>query len=253
MLRRVLGVAAKGANVLFRRAGAEIVRYGPRPLEEFSDYLDLASTLAAAQTAGLSVGDYIDARHNVPGATQQTIDRLQDLGALRPGMNCICEIGPGSGRYLAKTIAVCKPTRYEIYETAMDWRTYLASTYHVIAHEADGRTLDHTPSASVDLVMAHKVFPGTPFLTTISYLDEMARIAAPGGKLVFDIVTEPCMETLQLDRWLASGSGYQSYPDLLPRQFVVDYLARRNCTLDGSFTVPMKPGVTECMAFTRNA
>jgi hypothetical protein len=249
----VLGVAVKGTNVLLRRAGAEIVRYGPRPLEEFSDYIDLASTLAAARAAGQSVGDYIDAKHNIPGATQETIDRLRELGALRPGMKCVCEIGPGSGRYLERAIAVCQPARYEIYETAREWKAYLASTYRVVAHDADGRTLGHTPPASVDLVMAHKVFPGTPFLITIGYLAEMARVVAPGGKLVFDIVTEQCMESLHLERWLASGSGYQSYPDLMPRQFVVNYLARRNCTLDGSFTVPMKPGLTECLAFTRSA
>jgi methyltransferase family protein len=253
IVRRLLGAAAKGTNVVLRRAGAEIVRYGPRPMEEFSDYIAFAPTIAGAKAAGMSVGDYIDSKHNRPGITQETIDQLRELGALRPGVNSVCEIGPGSGRYLEKTIAICKPARYEIYETAKEWKAYLAETYKVVAHDADGKTLQQTPSGSVELVMAHKVFPGTPFLTTIRYLGEMARVVAPGGRVVFDVITEACMDAPILERWLASGAGYQSYPNPHSRQYIVEFFARHHCTLDGSFTVSMEPGLTECMVFTRSA
>jgi hypothetical protein len=239
-------------NTVLRLAGAELVRQ-PRPFADFRDYIPLEPTLAAARASGMSVGDYIDWKHNRPGTTQETIDRLHDLGALRPGMRRLCEIGPGSGRYLERTIALCKPERVEIYETATPWRQYLLERYGVIAHEADGESLSQTSSASVDAVMAHKVFSGTPLLVLCRYLAEMARVVVPGGKVIFDVVTEMCMTPSVLTRWLSAGADYQFYPSLTPKPFVVDLLARRGLDLDGGFIAPMEPGLTECMVFTRRA
>jgi hypothetical protein len=238
-------------NTVLRLAGAELVRPGPRPFEEFRDYIPFEPTMAAANDAGMSVGDYIDWEHNRPGATQETIDRLHDLGALRPGMRRLCEIGPGSGRYLEKTIALCNPELVEIYETAAPWRQYLLERYGVVAHDADGHSLSHTSSASVDAVMAHKVFSGTPFLVVCGYLAEMARVVTPGGKVIFDVVTEMCMTPSVLTRWIGTGAHYQFYPSLTPKQFVLDFLARRGLGFDGGFILPMEPGLTECLVFTR--
>ena len=63
-----------------------------------------------------------------------------------------------SGRYLAKTMRRCSPCSYEIYETAPDWRAWLTRTYGVVAHVPDLRTMSDTPSLSVDLAQARKVF-----------------------------------------------------------------------------------------------
>jgi hypothetical protein len=247
MARRALGAL----NGVLGLAGIKIVRRGPRPLEEFRDYIAFKPTITAARDHGLSVGDYIDLRHNRPGATQETIDRLKEMGALHGGIRRICEIGPGSGRYLERTIAVCRPEHYEVYETAEEWRQYLLDRYPVIAQPTDGRSLAATPSESIDLVHAHKVFSGTPFLVTVRYFSEMARVVVPGGKVVFDLVTEPCMDAEILANWLSTGAGYQLYPSLLPRQYVIGFFERRGLSCDGTFMVPMKPGIAECFVFTR--
>jgi hypothetical protein len=249
MFKELARRAAKPVNWALGTAGLKIVRSGPKPFVEFQDYIPFRATMAAAKEEGLSVGDYIDVRHNLPGITQETIDRLVNMGVLHPGVRRICEIGPGSGRYLRRAMAICKPERYEIYETASEWREYLVQTYPVVAHAANGKSLSATPNQSVDLVHAHKVFPGTPFLTTRRYLAEMARVVAPGGKAVFDFLTEACMNDEIVKRWFEFGGGYQAYPSIIPAQYVIDLFERSGFVLEGRFFAVMKPGKTECFVF----
>ncbi len=51
----------------------------------------------------------------------------------------------------------------------------------------------------MDLVQAHKVFVCTTFLTSYRYFIEMARVARVGARVVFDAVTESCMDKQTLD------------------------------------------------------
>jgi hypothetical protein len=253
MVKGLARQAVKQLNRALSVAKVQLVRSGPRPYEEFQDYIPFAPTLAEANRAGLSLGDYIDSKHNLPGTTLETIGRLREMGALHEGVRRICEIGPGSGRYLTRTLDVCKPERYEIYETAQEWSNYLAKRYPVVAQPADGKSLGATADRSVDLVQAHKVFPGTPFLVFRRYMGEMARVVAPNGCAVFDVVTEGCMDDETVKQWLDSGAGYQAYPSLTPKQYIVDFFARNGFAFEGSFLVVMKPGKTECLVFRRKA
>jgi hypothetical protein len=253
MLRALAKNTLKPLNAALRLVGVQIVRHDDKPFEDYRDYIPFAPTMAAAGEKGMSVGDYIDAQHNQAGSTQATIDQLNAMGVLHAGIRRVCEIGPGSGRYLHRVVALCQPERYEIYETATDWRNHLVVNYQVVAQPTDGRSLAHTPSASVDLVHAHKVFPGLPFLVSCRYFAEMARVAAPGGKVVFDLVTEACMDDETVQRWLAADAGYDHYPNLMPKQYVVSFFERHGFSADGGFLVPMKPGKTECLVFTRRA
>jgi hypothetical protein len=163
----------------------------------------------------------------------------------------VLEIGPGSGRYLEKTLLECAPERYEIYETAGPWATHLEQTYPVVRRPTDGVTLAATSDDSVDLVQAHKVLSGTDLLATLRYWSEMARVAAPGGYVVFDVVTERCLSPETVDRWVASGLQTGSYPAAVPRQSACDFFSSRGFRLAGSFTVPMGPGTTEVLAFQK--
>jgi hypothetical protein len=215
------------------------------------DYIPFQETFNAAAAAGLSMGDYIDLKYNKPGDTQKTIDLMSKLGVFDSKIDRVCEIGPGSGRYLAKILQVCNPSYVEIYETANDWEKYLVATYKIIAQPTDEKTLQHTPSNSIDLVQAHKVMPSLPSLVMCSYFLEMMRIVKKGGKIIFDVVTEACMDDSTLNEWLETGSGYQHYPCIMPKQYVVDLFTASSFSFDGSFIVPMNPGKTECMVFTK--
>ena len=218
---------------------------------DYRDYIPFQETIEESTAAGMTVGDYIDMRHNVPGSTQDTIDRMAALGVFDGDVQRVCEIGPGSGRYLLKTLDHCQPASYEIYETSDDWANWLSAEYEVTVQPCDGTSLAATESASVDLVHAHKVMPGQPTLVICRYYHEMARVVRPGGHIVFDIVTEDCLTDAQIDIWLESGIGYQHYPSLVPKQFTIGFFQRRGISFVGSFRVPMLPGETECMVFKK--
>lgn len=123
--------ARESINSILGLVGAEVV--ARHSWSEPRTFIPFRQTLAGAQKASLSVSDYIDLKHNVPGATQETIDRIADLGVFDGQIERVCEIGPGSGRYLEKTLRACNPSYYEIYETATEWANgscrHIMSTY----------------------------------------------------------------------------------------------------------------------------
>jgi SAM-dependent methyltransferase len=249
MFKKLRSFVRRSINSLISIAGLELVRRGSN--REIKEFLPFQETLAEARKTGLEVGDYVDMKYNKPGATQKAIDQMAALGVFRGKIERICEIGPGSGRYLEKTLKACSPTHYEIYETASDWAKYLVQEYKVIFLPTDGMSLSHTPSRSIDLIQAHKVFVATPFLTTCRYFAEIVRVVRDGGKVIFDIVTEDCMDDDTLKKWIVSGIQTVSYPCLMPKQYAVDFFCKRGFSLDGSFFIPMKPGKTECFVFTK--
>jgi hypothetical protein len=238
LLRRV--------NTHLKRRGFEIVR--PWHNENIKSYLPFQETLAAAGKVGLSIGDYIDAAHQRPGATQETIDKLVGLGILKKGVRRICEIGSGSGRYLQKTLEICQPEYCEVYETDQDWVEWLARTYKVTAQPADGISLGPTPSGTVDLILAHKLFVYVPFVTTCMYFAEMARVVGPRGAVAFDIVSEECMDEKTVKLWAALK---YAYPCMMPRQYAIDFMHRLGLTFEASFFSFLKPGRSEYMVFTK--
>ncbi|CAM4338391.1 methyltransferase domain-containing protein [Nocardia ninae] len=233
------------ANVLLTPSGFQLVRR----TDEFEDYIPFEQTQAAATAAGLSVGDYIDREYNVPGCTQDTIDQMAELGAFDRPICRVCEIGPGSGRYLEKVIARCAPQSYEIYETAGPWRDWLTTTYNVTARPTDGVKLSATPDGTVDLVHSHKVLNGLKILDICSYFYEIARIAGPESVVVFDILTEDCLDEDTLRRWLDSGAGYVT--SMTTKQFAVDFFGRRGFECVGSFFATSMPGKTHYLVFKR--
>ena len=236
--------ARKMLNAILGLSGFQLVRPGEK--SHIKSFQPFKRTLKEARKAGLSVGEYIDLKFQVPGATQSTIDRLATLGIFDRKVQCVCEVGPGSGRYLEKAQRLCAPCSYEIYETDQEWSDWLARSYHVKAHDADGTTLRDTATGSVDLVHAHKVFVYLPFVVTCRYFDEMIRVARPGGSIVFDIVSESCMDDDMLAKWIASELYF---PCMIPREFVIAFFAKRQCSLKGSFFAPMMPGQSEYLLF----
>ena len=157
---------------------------------------------------------------------------------------------PGPDAILKKCSGCALPSSYQIYETDTEWCEWLARTYQVTPHNADGTSLHDTASESVDLVHAHKVFVYLPFIVTCGYLNEMIRVARSGGRMVFDIVSENCMEDSVLQKWIASGVYY---PCIMPREFVLDFFAKRQCSLQSSFFAPMMPGKSEYLVFVKEA
>ena len=233
-------------NSILSIAHIELIRQG----KSFKDFISLRKTLSGAEKAGLSVGDYIDNSFNLPGATQLTIDKMAELGVFNQKIERVCEIGPGSGRYIEKTKILCHPEYYEIYETAIDWRNWLVNRYHVTAYEADGTSLAQTPTSSIDLVHSHKVFTGLGFLTILKYFDEMARVTRERGKVVFDIVTEECFDQNVIRDWLSAEVDWANC--MIPKQLAINFFNDRGFSLVNNFLIPMKPGITQYFVFNKD-
>lgn len=237
----------KSLNAAIGPFGLELIPIGkPAYLRSF---LPLKRTLRNAKEAGLSLCDYIDAKHQVPGATEATINQLKGLDVLSSRTRNVCEIGPGSGRYLEKVLASCAPAKYDIYETAREWSDWLARTYSVRACEADGQSLRQTEDASMDLVHAHKVFVYIPSVVTFRYLNEMIRVSQTGGYIVFDIVSQSCMDDLTITKW---NAGQSNYITMMPKEVVIGFFAKRHCSLLSCFHAPLVPGSSEYLVFCKN-
>jgi SAM-dependent methyltransferase len=247
------GVARSTINKVLAKGGFQLVRSSE--LHDWGDtrtFIPLEATIDAAKRAGLSVGDYIDTvMNNIPGATQRTIDEMVRLGVFATPPQTIVEIGPGSGRYLEKTIAVCRPKRYEVYETAGPWAKYVAETYDVVLQPTDGRSLKPTPDASADLVHAHKVFSSIPSLPTCVYFAEMTRITRPGGHVVFDLITESGLDIATFEKWIGLEIETGAYPAMFPRAVAINYFASRGFDLVGTAPVTIGPGTAELFVFRR--
>ncbi len=221
---------------------------------DYSGYLDFHDTMNLALKSGLSVGDFIENRSKVPFSTEQTLQKMAEAGVFDGRIERVSEIGPGSGRYLERTLQRCNPAYYEIYETASDWAKWLAGKYHVTSQACGGTSLDSTPSSSIDLVQAHKVFPGLPFFSVVRYFAEMARVARNGGKVVFDICSEDCMDDETLAKWLAPEVAIDSWDltvTVFPRRYAIDYFLRKGFLLRGSFFIDLWPGKTEYLVFSK--
>jgi len=238
--------ARKTLNSILGRAGFQLIRPGEQV--HIRPFISFTRTLSEATKAGLSVGDYIDQTFHEPGATQSTIDQLAAFGVLNKDVQAVCEVGPGSGRYLEKVQRLCAPRSHEIYETDQEWSDWLVRSYHVTARQADGTSLRETVAGSVDLVHAHKVFVYLPFVVTCQYFGEMIRVSRNGGRIVFDIVSEDCMPDATVVKWIASRTYYRC---MIPRSFVIDFFARRQCSLQQSFFAPMLPGQSEYLVFVK--
>lgn len=240
-------------NAALAPVGLKVVRDG-HDWNDQRQYLPVQETLAQAQKAGLSVGDYIDVTYNVAGATEATIEQMARAGVFDKPLDTVVEIGPGSGRYLDRVVKQFAPRRYEVYEIAQAWADYLSETYDIVSHPTDGGTLHGTADASADLVHAHKVFCSVSFLVSVRYWPEMIRVTKPGGHVVFDVMTETCLDPETADAWASTSmEGTGTYPSVMPKTFIVDCFKARGMTLVASFLVPMKPGYTETLVFRKPA
>lgn len=239
-------------NGLLTPLGVKITRSDGHDWSDVANFIPFESTIEGARKAGMSLCDYIDGvLSGTPGVTADTIAKMKSLGVFADPLHTILEIGPGSGRYLEKTLAACRPSRYEIYETATAWARYLVQNFPVVLQRTDGYSLSSTPDQSVDLAQAHKVFSTVPFMATCCYWHELVRVIRPGGWAVFDAMTERCLDTQTLGVWAKSGIRNGSYPAATPREAAVRFFTDAGFSLRGSFIVPMAPGCTELFVFRR--
>lgn len=245
----VMSSVRRGVNGALHPFGFQVVR-GHSTDPAIQPFLPARKTFAAARRAGLSVGDYLDQYSAEPQATAKAVQAMLEIAAFGNGVERVCEIGPGSGRFAEKVIADLRPAAYEIYETASDWLPNLRRLPNVVERSADGHSLSATASGSVDLVHAHKLFVYIPFVAVVGYLEEMARVVRPGGIVAFDIVTEDCLDERTTKAWVTQNATIYG---VTPRAWTLDMLSRHGLSLLGSHFEPMSDGRTELLVFRKSA
>jgi predicted TPR repeat methyltransferase len=88
----------------------------------------------------------------------------------------------------------------------------------------------------MDLVHAHGVFVTLDFLTSCSYFREIERVIAPGGHVVFDIMSEDCLDDTVVDSWLNTPLRY---PSLHSRDYVIQFFSKRGFSMVDEFVTPL--------------
>lgn len=252
MTTTLAGAAKKFVNAAISPLGIKLVR-NQHDWSDTRNFIPFAKTIDAAKQRGLAVGDYIDTVMNkTPGVTQRTVEEMARLGVFAGRVETVVEIGPGSGRYLERTQEHCSGCRYEVYETSPEWAKYVVEKYRVVWQPTDGKSLAATTSDSIDLAHAHKVFPGSHFLVTAKYWAEMLRVTRSGAHIVFDLITERCLDVGTLRNWIASNIENGAYPAVVPRTVAVSYFEAEGCDLIGTFIVPIgNIGQTEVFVFRK--
>jgi SAM-dependent methyltransferase len=202
----------------------------------------------AAKNEGLSVCDYVEKLWDKQGDTQAVIDNMAKAGALTPGLSQVLEIGTGTGRYLEKVVRDFHPQQYSSYETDPGWAQWLEQAYPVHSLQADGQSLGQTPDRSVNLVHAHGVFVYLPLMVSYRYWKEIWRVTADQGYVVFDIISEECLDKNQVQRWLDSG---HNYPCFLGKDYVVGVFAENGFQWCCEFSNRYGEGTSLYLVFQR--
>jgi ubiquinone/menaquinone biosynthesis C-methylase UbiE len=162
------------------------------------------------------------------------IAKLVETGVMTPCQR-IVEIGAGTGMYLEKFIELCKPEKFEVYETNPGWGRYLKETYStLILHDADGRTLSHSSDNSADLVTAHAVFVYLPIVRAFEYLVEAVRVCRSGGFLIFDCFTSSTFTLEEILSFRTKSGGYD-FPVVIDAARITEFCARYSLKLIASF------------------
>lgn len=196
-------------------------------------YINTKDTIQAARENKLSVREYVERLWNQEGGTEFVIAEMKKSSCFNGCMR-VCEIGPGTGRYLELVLKYAAPRQYDIYEIANDWAEWLANTYApvVIRREADGKTLQHTPDSSCQLVHAHGVFVYLSLLNSFEYFSEMIRVCSAGGYIVFDFFSDAHFDLKVIEQWLQFP---ERYPVILERKKVLEFFSNHGFELIHQF------------------
>ena len=249
-MKKILELTLRPIKRVMSRMGFTVTRIGSNSNDNSLGYISAKKTVAGAKLEGLSICDYVEALWDNKGGTQYVIDQINECGIfLNKGLNVV-EIGAGTGRYMEKVLKVCKPNLYESYETAKDWADYLQSAYPIISHPADGSSLRFTHDYSAGLIHAHGVFVYLPFLISYRYWEEIWRTTKIGGFVIFDIISEDCLQRDLIQKWLESN---HSYPCFLSKSFTVSLFNSHGFSLVKTFTHRYGAGKSEYLVFLRKS
>ncbi len=232
-------------NLILKKSRSVLIRLFPLQMgyvirPKGSGYFDAAEIVAKAEEEGLSVCEYLET-NNIGGVGKRrdsVIDALAKAGVMHHHKT-IVEIGTGTGMYLEKFIEICKPLKYEVYETNVGWTAYLKRKYasgptNLVLHNADGHSLGYTPDGSADMVTAHGVFVYLPIISTFQYLKEAVRVCKKDGYIIFDCFTEKVLTIDDLSTFREKNVGHD-WPVIMSEAQIEAFCAQFNLKIQHTF------------------
>ncbi len=214
-------------------------------------FLDADKTISDARLHGKSVPDYVETLWGIPGHSKRIIQWLEENTSLPEPPRCL-EIGPGTGRYLEKTLQLFSPSHYDLYETDKNWNQWLTDQFPyppMQICEADGFSLAASADNSMDLCLAHGVFVYLDTMVTFKYLNEMTRCLRNDGYLFFDIIDmgRPDMLTV-INNEIEKVPGW-----LIPldKKLVMNFLCQHDCRLLNHKQWPYGKTVSDYLLFQK--
>ena len=195
------------------------------PTETVS-YIDAKSTVAAAQSAGISITEFREREAYDETGDERFLGRrdrvYRRLCASLQGreITTILEIGPGAGAFTEEFARDYPDANYQIYEPRHDWTAYLVEKFSVQPMPVDGATLTPTPDGSVDLVHCHATFVYIPPMHSLGYIQECCRVLRVGGVLMLDVYTE---DEFDHDRAARTIAAKHRFHTIVPRQLLLRF------------------------------
>ncbi|MEU4191648.1 phospholipid methyltransferase [Kribbella sp. NPDC026611] len=180
--------------------------------------------------------------------TEFDVAAMLNLSGLSGRVDRVCELGAGTHECAECMIAALGVDVYEVYGTPGARLGQWHGLPQVVMRPPYARSLVDTESGSVDLVHAQQLFVRRPFVTVVGYLEEMIRVARPGGTVAFGAITEYCIDDVVLRRWI---DGDSTDCHVLPRAWTIDMLDRRGLTLLGSYVQLITTGRSELLVFRK--
>lgn len=205
-------------------------------------YVSCEKYIRRAKEAGLSLCDYSENRGGRKGFRDIVFQEISKYVSPDYIKN-VCEIGPGTGRYLEKVLEI-NPyiLNYYYYETAKDWREWLGENYNCIAREADGISLRQEKSGTIDFCHSHQVFIYLSMYCVLCYIREMIRVSSTNGIILFDYYNENSFNETKSGKLIRKK---MNWPVIIPDALILSLLSDHNCEVIKNFGVKCYLGVSQ--------
>lgn len=187
------------------------------PIERVSVFRDATYGIFDSRRKNITLAQWFVNKLDLQLSYDAMVNRIFEVVQLDDSQSTICEIGPGTGKFMEKFIQKYKPKKYEFYEINKDLAQYLEETYdndycEVKRLDSDGMSLKKTPSESISMVFAGNVWPILEYTKTYSYWLEMIRVCESGGYIVFDTCTEDTYTEDVLSNQNCAVNEWRCYP-----------------------------------------
>jgi SAM-dependent methyltransferase len=219
-------------------------------------YLPAHDIVKKARRNNLSLCVYLE-ENNIGGVGKRRDLIIKALQQYLPSsLTNVLEIGPGTGMYLEKILEFYSPTTYEVYETSLEWVRYLNQVYSgrtvLKCHNADGSSLKGTPSESIDAVFCNSVFVYLPLITTFGYLEEMARVAKPGGWIIFDCFITHNFGVDIIKQWQRNPHHW-TFPVVISEDLIKELVSEYGLICVGRFDTPYHASLSTYFVLRKKA